>query len=48
MKGRIPPNALSDLHTAIADPKTVLQHVPLAENVAIEMRDVSNFVAYLL
>jgi PIN domain nuclease of toxin-antitoxin system len=40
-KGRIPPYALSDLHAAIADPKTVLQHVPLDENVAMKMREVS-------
>lgn len=40
-KGRIPPNALSDLHAAIADPTTVLQHVPLDENVAMKMREVA-------
>jgi PIN domain nuclease of toxin-antitoxin system len=40
-KGRIPPNALTDLHTAIADPNAVLQHVPLDENVAMKMREVS-------
>lgn len=40
-KGRIPANALADLHAAIADPNAVLQHVPLDENVAIKMREVS-------
>jgi PIN domain nuclease of toxin-antitoxin system len=40
-KGRIPANALTDLHAAIADPNAVLQHVPLDENVAMKMREVS-------
>ena len=40
-KARIPANALTDLHSAIADPNAVLQHVPLDENVAMKMRDVS-------
>ena len=40
-KGRIPANALTDLHAAIADLNTVLQHVPLDENVATKMREVS-------
>src|ERR1700724_3422641 len=35
---RIPTNALNDLHAAIADPKAVLQHVPLDESVAMKMR----------
>jgi PIN domain nuclease of toxin-antitoxin system len=39
-KGRIPANALNDLHAAIADPNAVLQHVPLDENVAMKMREV--------
>jgi PIN domain nuclease of toxin-antitoxin system len=40
-KGRIPANALTDLHAAIADPNAVLQHVPLDENVVMKMREVS-------
>jgi len=36
-KGRIPASALNDLHTSIADPQAVLQHVPLDEKVAMEM-----------
>ncbi len=39
-KGRIPANSLTDLHTAIADPNAVLQHVPLDEQVATKMREV--------
>ena len=39
-KGRIPTNALNDLHSAISDPKAVLQHVPFDENVAMKMREV--------
>jgi hypothetical protein len=38
-KGRIPANALNDLHAAIADSKAVLQHVPLDENFAMKMRE---------
>lgn len=40
-KGRIPANALKDLHAATADPNAVLQHVPLDENVAMEMAQIS-------
>jgi PIN domain nuclease of toxin-antitoxin system len=40
-KGRIPANALADLHAAITDPNAVLQHVPLDEQVAMKMREVS-------
>ena len=40
-KGRIPVNALKDLHTATADPKAVLQHVPLNENIAMKMAEIS-------
>jgi PIN domain nuclease of toxin-antitoxin system len=34
-------NALNDLHAAIADPKSVLQHIPLDEAVAMKMTEVS-------
>ncbi|HLJ29749.1 MAG TPA: PIN domain-containing protein [Candidatus Angelobacter sp.] len=37
-KGRIPANAFKDLHAATADPKAVLQHVPLHENIAMKMK----------
>ena len=40
-KARIPANALYDLHTAIADPKSVLQHIPVDETVAMKMTEVS-------
>lgn len=40
-KDRIPASALTDLNAAIADPKAVLQHVPLDEDVAMTMRHVS-------
>lgn len=40
-KERIPANALNDLHAAIADPKSVLQHIPLDEAVAMKMAEVS-------
>jgi PIN domain nuclease of toxin-antitoxin system len=39
-KGRIPANALKDLHAATADPKAVLQHVPLDEDIALKMAQV--------
>lgn len=39
-KGRIPANALKDLHAATTDPKTVLQHVPLDEKIAIKMAEI--------
>lgn len=40
-KGRIPANALRDLHAATVDPKAVLQHVPLDESIAMKMVEVS-------
>jgi len=40
-KGRIPPNALKDLHSAADDPKAVLQHVPLDERIAMKMAEIS-------
>jgi PIN domain nuclease of toxin-antitoxin system len=39
-KVRIPPNALNDLHGAMADPKAVLRHVPLDENIAMKLAEV--------
>ena len=39
-KARIPANALKDLQNAIADPKAVLKHVPLDEDVAMKMTEV--------
>ena len=39
-KGRIPANALSDLRSATADPKAVLRHVPLDEDIASKMMEV--------
>src|SRR5437763_5038060 len=40
-KSRIPANALNDLHAAMGDPKSVLQHMPLDEAVAMTMTEVS-------
>ena len=40
-KGRIPASALADRHTAIADPKAVLRHVPLDEKFAMRMAELS-------
>jgi len=40
-KSRIPANALADLHAAISDPKSVLQHLPLDEAVAMKMPEIS-------
>jgi PIN domain nuclease of toxin-antitoxin system len=40
-KSRIPANALVDLHAAIADPKSMLQHMPLDEALAMKMPEVS-------
>jgi PIN domain nuclease of toxin-antitoxin system len=40
-KGRIPGGALQDVYTAIADPKAVLQHVPLDHKIAMTMMQVS-------
>jgi PIN domain nuclease of toxin-antitoxin system len=39
-KGRIPADALNDLHAAIADPKSVFQHVPVDKSVALKMPEV--------
>ena len=39
-KGRIPANALEDVHAATANPKAVLRHVPFDETVAIKMAEV--------
>ena len=39
-KGRIPANALNDLHAAISDPQAVLKHIPLDENIAMKMAEV--------
>ena len=39
-KGRIPANALSDLHAATVDPQAVLRHVPLDENIAMKMAEI--------
>ncbi len=39
-KGRIPQNAVHDLHAATSDPKAVLQYVPLDENIVIKMLDI--------
>lgn len=36
-KKRIPANTLNDLFSATADPKAVLLHIPLDENVALKM-----------
>jgi PIN domain nuclease of toxin-antitoxin system len=40
-KGRIPANVLKDLPAATADPRAVLQHIPLRENIALKMAEVS-------
>jgi PIN domain nuclease of toxin-antitoxin system len=40
-KGRIPANVLKDLLAATADPRAVLQHIPLRENIALKMAEVS-------
>jgi PIN domain nuclease of toxin-antitoxin system len=40
-KGRIPQNAVYDLHAATSDPKAVLQYVALDENIAIRMIDIA-------
>jgi PIN domain nuclease of toxin-antitoxin system len=40
-KSRIPPNALHEMHGAVADPKSVLQHIPLDDAVAMKMTEVS-------
>lgn len=39
-KGRIPANALNDLHAATADPQAVLRYVPLDENIATKMAEI--------
>ena len=40
-KNRIPAHALDDVLAAIADPKAVLQQVPLDDRIVVKMRDVS-------
>jgi|SRR5579884_826314 len=40
-KSRIPSSALNDLHPAMSDPKSVLQHLPLDDAVAMRMPEVS-------
>jgi PIN domain nuclease of toxin-antitoxin system len=40
-KGRIPAHALDDILAAIADPKAVLQQVPLDDSIVLKMRTVS-------
>lgn len=44
-KGRIPANALDDVLAAIADPKAVLQQVPLDDSIVLKMRDVSRRIS---
>ena len=39
-RGRIPANALADLHRATFDPNAILRHVPFDENIALKMADV--------
>jgi PIN domain nuclease of toxin-antitoxin system len=39
-KGRIAISALDDLNAAIADPASVLRHVPFDENIAIKMTEI--------
>jgi len=39
-KGRIPASAVRDLHDATANPKAVLQYVPLDEHVAMKMAEI--------
>jgi PIN domain nuclease of toxin-antitoxin system len=39
-KGRIPANALNELHAATLDPKAVLRHVALDEAIAIKMTEI--------
>jgi len=40
-KQRIPATALSELHSATANPKAVLQHVALDEKIAVKMSEVA-------
>jgi PIN domain nuclease of toxin-antitoxin system len=40
-KGRIPAHTLDDVLAAIADPKAVLQQVPLDDRIVVKMREVS-------
>jgi hypothetical protein len=40
-KARIPANALSDLDSAIRDPKAVLQNVAFDETIAMRMAEIS-------
>jgi PIN domain nuclease of toxin-antitoxin system len=39
-KGRIPANALNDLHAATADQKAVLRHLAVDEAIAIKMTEI--------
>ena len=39
-KGRIPANAVGDLHDATANPKAVLHYVPLDEHIAMKMAEI--------
>jgi PIN domain nuclease of toxin-antitoxin system len=39
-KGRIPANAVQDLHDATANPKAVLHYVPLDEHIAMKMAEI--------
>ena len=39
-KARIPANALNDVHAAMADPKSVLQHIRLDAAVAMNMLEI--------
>jgi PIN domain nuclease of toxin-antitoxin system len=39
-KGRIPANAVRDLHSATANPKAVLHYVPLDEHIAMKMAEI--------
>jgi PIN domain nuclease of toxin-antitoxin system len=40
-KGRISPNSLNDLQTALLDSRAVLRHIPLDERIALKMVEVS-------
>jgi PIN domain nuclease of toxin-antitoxin system len=40
-KGRIPVHALNDVYTAIAEPNTVLQHIPVDERIIRKMTEIS-------
>jgi PIN domain nuclease of toxin-antitoxin system len=40
-KGRIPASVLDDLHAAATDPQAVLKYIPVDENIAMKMADIS-------